>query len=209
MVSPQKFKKLKILITKHFFSLLLLLCSFSLSTIGICLNYAPTAAGSVFPKSTYKPAPSSAASAKARLSSPLPSPPEQSGAPASPYGTGSITKHNVGTEDYIPTQMKNKENAASSDNEIPAKATSALWETTGRKGNLGAKPMDLQSMLVDLLIQNSNGMSLKVFGGYFYIKYFSLNILFHICYMLLLRLVPGFVLRCFSVMSSLWFLLSL
>lgn len=68
----------------------------------------------------------------------------------------------MGTEDYIPTQMKNKENAASSENEIPAKATSALWETTGRKGNLGAKPMDLQSMLVDLLIQNSKGMSLKV-----------------------------------------------
>ncbi|KAJ6327669.1 hypothetical protein OIU78_014515 [Salix suchowensis] len=117
--------------------------------------------GSGFPKSTYKPALSSAAIAKGRLSSPLPSPPEQSGAPASPYGTGSITKHNVGTEDYIPTQMKNKENAASSENEIPAKATSALWETTGRKGNLGAKPMDLQSMLVDLLIQNSKGMSLK------------------------------------------------
>ncbi|KAJ6704425.1 DENTIN SIALOPHOSPHOPROTEIN-LIKE PROTEIN [Salix viminalis] len=117
--------------------------------------------GSGFPKSTYKPALSSAAIAKGRLSSPLPSPPEQSGAPASPYGTGSITKHNVGTEDYIPTQMKNKENAASSENEIPAKATSALWETTGRKGNLEAKPMDLQSMLVDLLIQNSKGMSLK------------------------------------------------
>ncbi|KAJ6416057.1 hypothetical protein OIU84_004788 [Salix udensis] len=84
--------------------------------------------GSGFPKSTYKPALSSAAIAK---------------------------------EDYIPTQVKNKENAASSENEIPAKATSALWETTGRKGNLGAKPMDLQSMLVDLLIQNSKGMSLK------------------------------------------------
>ncbi|KAJ6348324.1 hypothetical protein OIU76_004734 [Salix suchowensis] len=84
--------------------------------------------GGGFPKSTYKPALSSAAIAK---------------------------------EDYIPTQMKNKENAASSENEIPAKATSALWETTGHKGTLGAKPMDLQSMLVDLLIQNSKGMSLK------------------------------------------------
>lgn len=205
MVSAQKCKKLKILITWYFSFLLLLLCSFSISTIRICLNYAPTAGGGGFPKSTYKPALPSTAIVKGRLSSsPLPSPPEQSGAPASPFGTGSITKHHVSTEEYIPTQMKNKENAASSENEIPARATSSLWETTGRKGNMGAKPMDLQSMLVNLLIQNPKGMSLKVRGRYFYLKYFSLNIWFHICYMLLLRFVPCFlVLRCFSAMRSL------
>lgn len=122
----------------------------------------PPQGGGGFPKSTYKPALPSTAIVKGRLSSsPLPSPPEQSGAPASPFGTGSITKHHVSTEEYIPTQMKNKENAASSENEIPARATSSLWETTGRKGNMGAKPMDLQSMLVNLLIQNPKGMSLK------------------------------------------------
>lgn len=143
--------------------LLLLRCSFAISTIGICLNYPPTAGGGGFPKSIHKPVLPATAIVKGRLSSsPLPSPPEQPGAPASPFGTGSITKHHVSTEEYIPTQMKNKENAASSENEIPAKATSALWGTPGRKGNLGVKAMDLQSMLVNLLIQNPKGMSLKV-----------------------------------------------
>ncbi|CAK7356822.1 unnamed protein product [Dovyalis caffra] len=113
------------------------------------------------PKSTFKSALPSTASTKGRhSSSPLSSPLGQSGAPASPFGTGSIPKRH-GTEDYIPTHVKSKENAASSENEIPTKASSALWETPGRKGNLGAKPMDLQSMLVNLLIQNPNGMSLK------------------------------------------------
>ncbi|XP_011008458.1 PREDICTED: dentin sialophosphoprotein isoform X4 [Populus euphratica] len=121
----------------------------------------PQVGGGGFPKTTYKPALPSTAIVKGRLSSPLPSPPEHSGAPASPFGTGSITKHHVSTEEYIPTQMKNKENAASSENEIPAKFNSALWETPGRKGNLGVKAMDLQSMLVNLLIQNPKGMSLK------------------------------------------------
>ncbi|KAG6780371.1 hypothetical protein POTOM_013226 [Populus tomentosa] len=117
----------------------------------------PPQGGGSFPKFTHKPALPATAIVKGRLSSsPQPSPPEQPGAPASPFGTGSITKHHVSTEEYIPTQMKNKENAASSENEIPAKSA-----TPGCKGNLGVKAMDLQSMLVNLLIQNPKGMSLK------------------------------------------------
>ncbi|KAJ6942235.1 dentin sialophosphoprotein [Populus alba x Populus x berolinensis] len=117
----------------------------------------PPQGGGSFPKFTHKPALPATASVKGRLSSsPQPSPPEQPGAPASPFATGSITKHHVSTEEYIPTQMKNKENAASSENEITAKSA-----TPGRKGNLGVKAMDLQSMLVNLLIQNPKGMSLK------------------------------------------------
>ena len=66
-------------------------------------------------------------------------------------------------EDLLPNKVMNKENAAaSSEKEIPTRTTSAVQETPGHKRKFGAKPMDLQSMLVTLLMENPKGMSMKV-----------------------------------------------
>lgn len=114
------------------------------------------------PKSTFKPV---AASAKVRRSSsPLPSTPEQSGTPASPF-TGNVAK--VNTEEVTLAQSKSKENTTNTEKEFQNKAASAVSvrETPGHKGNFGTKPMDLESMLISLLSGNPKGMSLKVCDG--------------------------------------------
>lgn len=115
------------------------------------------------PKSTYKSGISSTTIAKGRhSSSPIPSPPEQSGPSASPLRTVNVSKIHTSTEDNVPTQLAGKDKAtASSDREILSRTT-GIRETVGRKGNIGAKPTDLQSMLVTLLMENPKGMSLKV-----------------------------------------------
>ncbi|KAJ4850041.1 hypothetical protein Tsubulata_037741 [Turnera subulata] len=116
----------------------------------------PVAIGGVS-KSSFKPGPPPTIGAKGKpSSSPLSSPPEQSGDPTSPFATGSFSKS---TKDITPTQMKTKENVARS--EPPAKAAGAPQEKSGQKRTNGAKPTDLQSLLVSLLIQNPKGMSLK------------------------------------------------
>ncbi|EOY27058.1 Dentin sialophosphoprotein-related, putative isoform 6 [Theobroma cacao] len=61
----------------------------------------------------------------------------------------------------MPPQVKSKENASSSEKEIPTRATGAVREMPGRRGNFGPKPMDLQSLLITLLKENPKGMSLK------------------------------------------------
>ncbi|KDP40804.1 hypothetical protein JCGZ_24803 [Jatropha curcas] len=116
----------------------------------------------IVPKSNLKPGVPSTASAKGRRSSsPLPSTPEQSGTPASPFGTGNVTKNNVSTDDVAPMQIKSKENASNTEKELQTRAPSAVRETPGPKGNFGTKPTDLQSMLITLLSENPKGMSLK------------------------------------------------
>uniref|UniRef100_A0A2P2IKH8 Dentin sialophosphoprotein isoform X1 n=1 Tax=Rhizophora mucronata TaxID=61149 RepID=A0A2P2IKH8_RHIMU len=99
------------------------------------------------PKTTFRPGLVSTANAKGRhSSSPLPSPPEQFGTPASPLAS---------------THMKSKEGAPNSEKETPTKAASAVWETPVHKGHSGAKPGDLQSMLIALLTDNPKGLNLK------------------------------------------------
>ncbi|TXG68667.1 hypothetical protein EZV62_003602 [Acer yangbiense] len=106
------------------------------------------------PKSSIKSGVSSTATMKGRRSaSPLPSSPGQPGAPASP---GNIIKSNVSVEEITPNQVKGKEIAFNPEKEIPSRSS-----TPGHKGNSGAKPIDLQSMLVTLLMENPKGMSLK------------------------------------------------
>ena len=116
-------------------------------------------------KAVYKPGLSSTTTTKSKPTpSPLPSPPEQTGAPTSPFGSGgNLAKSHVIVEDIMPIPATSKENTASSEKEIPGRAISAsVRETPGHKGNLGATPMDLQSMLITLLLENPKGMSLKV-----------------------------------------------
>lgn len=116
------------------------------------------------PKSVYKPKFPSATPLKGRPSvSPLPSPPEHSVPPASPFGTGNLSKGHTSVEDVMSIHFTSKENATSSVKEMPNRAISgALLEKPARKGNLGAKPMDMQSMLISLLLEKPEGMSLKV-----------------------------------------------
>ncbi|PON96111.1 Occludin domain containing protein [Trema orientale] len=114
------------------------------------------------PKSAYKSGMSSTTTVKGRhSSSPLPSPPEQSGQVASPFRTVNISKSQT-TVDVIPNQVTGKDKAvANSDKDLPTRANSAVREIVGRKNNIGAKPMDLQSMLINLLTENPKGMSMK------------------------------------------------
>lgn len=59
--------------------------------------------------------------------------------------------------------VSSKENATNSEKEMPNRANSGvLREKPGRKGNLGAKPMDMQSVLISLLLEKPEGMSVKV-----------------------------------------------
>ncbi|KAF2323523.1 hypothetical protein GH714_035915 [Hevea brasiliensis] len=110
-------------------------------------------AAAEFPKSTFKPGVSSTATVKGRRSSsPLPCTPEKSVTPASPFGTGNVSKVNI--EEVTPTQTRSKENVTNAEKEIHNKAFRAVRETPGHKGNFGTKPMDLQS-------KDPKGMSLK------------------------------------------------
>lgn len=97
------------------------------------------------------------------MPSPLPSPPHQTGAPTSPLGTsGNLAKSHI-VEDIMPIPAISKETTGNLEKEIPGRAIStSVRETHGHKGNLGAVPMDLQSMLITLLMDNPKGMSLKV-----------------------------------------------
>ncbi|XP_042504757.1 dentin sialophosphoprotein isoform X2 [Macadamia integrifolia] len=100
---------------------------------------------------------------KSRLSvSPLPSPPEQSGPSSSPFGTGNLTHGHTSGEDAIAPQVVAKEDIASSEKEMPIRAAhGAAQEASAHKVGLGATPMDLQSHLIMLLMENPKGMSLK------------------------------------------------
>ncbi|XP_039049130.1 dentin sialophosphoprotein-like isoform X2 [Hibiscus syriacus] len=120
----------------------------------------PQAAGPT--KSGFKSGLISAATAKGRRSSsPLPSPPECSGAAASPIGIGNTAKTHTSSEDVIPLQVKSKENISISEKEILTRATSVVREMQERRGNFGPKPTNLQSLLISLLKENPKGMSLK------------------------------------------------
>ncbi|XP_022948916.1 dentin sialophosphoprotein isoform X2 [Cucurbita moschata] len=114
------------------------------------------------PKSTFKPGMSSVPASKERLSSsPVPSPPEQSGAPISQFGSANPTKTHCIAEDIKPRQPAKINAAASSEKEIPTKAAKGVLEAPGQEVNAGAKPTDLQGMLYNLLLDNPKGMSLK------------------------------------------------
>ena len=106
---------------------------------------------------------SSVPASKERLSSsPVPSPPEQSGAPISQFGSANPTKTHCIAEDIKPRQPAKINAAASSEKDIPTKAAKGVLEAPGQEVNAGAKPTDLQGMLYNLLLDNPKGMSLKV-----------------------------------------------
>lgn len=110
----------------------------------------------------YKSGSSAATHSKGKPSaSPLSSPPEPSGAPASPFGNVNLLKGQITVDDVIPTQLMTK--ATSSDKETPSKAkTSSSQDKVGRKSHTGATSTDLRSMLISLLMENqSKGISLK------------------------------------------------
>ncbi|KAE8688551.1 Dentin sialophosphoprotein-related, putative isoform 2 [Hibiscus syriacus] len=122
---------------------------------------SPQAAVGGPPKSGYKPGLISAATAKGRhSSSPLPSPPERSGAASSPIGIASATKIRASSENVILPHVKSKENiSSSSEKEILTRATNVVCEMQELSG--GPKPTELQSLLISLLKENPKGMSLK------------------------------------------------
>ncbi|KAI9109504.1 hypothetical protein K1719_019558 [Acacia pycnantha] len=109
-------------------------------------------------KSTHRPGLPSSATKGRHSSSPLPSPPEQSAAPSSSPGAVNISKN----LDDVPSWMMSKQNTmAGSEKENTIRIDSAVRETPGSKGNNGAKSMDLQSLLISLLMDKPNGMTIR------------------------------------------------
>ncbi|RDY01881.1 hypothetical protein CR513_14739, partial [Mucuna pruriens] len=96
---------------------------------------------------------------KGRNSPPLPSPPDPFAASSSPLGAVNISKS---LEDAVPSQITGKQDAnAVSEKEIPTRTNNAMRNTPGGKGNNETKPVDLQGMLISLLKDKPNGMTLK------------------------------------------------
>lgn len=103
---------------------------------------------------------STSTTAKGRNSSPLPSPPDHFAASSSPRGALNISKS---IDDAVPSQVTGKQDTtAVSEKEIPTRTHNAMRNTPGGKGNNGSKPIDLQGMLISLLKDKPNGMTLKV-----------------------------------------------
>ncbi|KAM7483818.1 hypothetical protein LguiB_008401 [Lonicera macranthoides] len=115
-------------------------------------------------KTIHKSGLSSSTHSKGRLSaSPLPSPPEQTGAPASPFEAGGLSKGHAVVEDVTSTPAFSKEIITTGfEKEISNRILSgAVQDKQGPKGNLGAQPTDLRTLLISLLMENPKGMSLK------------------------------------------------
>lgn len=112
------------------------------------------------PKSTHRSGLPSTTSNKGRHSSPLPSPPDHLAASSSPLGAVNISKS---LDDAVQLQMTGKQDTiAVSEKEIPTRTNNAMRNTPGGKVNNGSKPLDLQGMLISLLMDKPNGMTLKV-----------------------------------------------
>ncbi|XP_010034821.2 dentin sialophosphoprotein [Eucalyptus grandis] len=115
------------------------------------------------PKSAFKSTPSmpSKTAAKGRSSSsPLPSPPDQSGASTPPSGAASNSKKNVGLGDTVDAELMKRDSIDTCERN-PSKVARAVEERPARSSNFGDRSMDLQSMLISLLKKNPKGMSLK------------------------------------------------
>ncbi|KAL3004983.1 hypothetical protein AAZX31_08G194100 [Glycine max] len=112
------------------------------------------------PKSSHRSGLTSTnTSNKGRHSSPLPSPPDHFAASSSPMGAVNMSKS---FEDAVPAQMTGKQDTnAVSEKEIPTRTNNAMRNTPGGKGKNGSKPVDLQGMLISLLKDKPNGMTLK------------------------------------------------
>ncbi|CAI9757657.1 unnamed protein product [Fraxinus pennsylvanica] len=113
-------------------------------------------------KSVYKPAVATTTPLKGRtMDSPLSSPPEQSGAPVSPFGSGNSVKGHASIQEGIPTQATNR--TASSEKEMPGRVTSnTVRDKPKHTGNMAPKAADLKSSVIALLMEHhSKGMSLK------------------------------------------------
>ncbi|KAK6148779.1 hypothetical protein DH2020_016304 [Rehmannia glutinosa] len=114
------------------------------------------------PKSAYKSGLSTTNLSKGKFSSgsPLSSQPDQHGCPASPVGSN-LVKGLAGIADVAPTQNMN--NIASSDKEMHSRLpNSNIRDKSKLNRNTEAKPADLRSLMVSLLLEHeSKGMSLK------------------------------------------------
>lgn len=130
-------------------------------SLGFC--FAPVSFSGP-PKSIFKPGVSSKTTAKDRLSvSPLPSPPERLAVSASPLGIGNLSKGQPSADEVITTQVISKEEIFNSEKEMPIRVVhAATQEVSGHRVNVGAAPTDLRSTLINLLLENPKGMSVKV-----------------------------------------------
>ncbi|XP_050382299.1 uncharacterized protein LOC126799194 isoform X2 [Argentina anserina] len=109
------------------------------------------------PKSAYKSGISATTAKGRQSSSPLPSTTEKS---PSPFGMLNISKTHANADETIPSQVILKDKPAPSLDKKTSIRTTATLETAG-KGSDRAKPTDLQSLLITLLMENPKGMSFK------------------------------------------------
>ncbi|CAA2984855.1 Fimbrin-like protein 2 [Olea europaea subsp. europaea] len=113
-------------------------------------------------KSVYKSAVATTTPLKGRtMDSPLSSPWEQFGAPASPFGSGNLVKGHAGIQDSMLTQATNR--TANSEKEMPGRVMSnTVRDKPKHTGNMAPKAADLKSLVISLLMEHhSKGLSLK------------------------------------------------
>ncbi|KAL7100068.1 hypothetical protein ACP275_09G125500 [Erythranthe tilingii] len=115
------------------------------------------------PKPLYKSGLSTTTISKVKSSSgsPLSLQSDQHGAPATPIGSVNLVKGHPSVPDCTPAQNMNK--TAVSDKEMQSKLPgSANYDKSKHNRNTVAKPTDLRSLIISLLLENqSKGMSLK------------------------------------------------
>lgn len=81
---------------------------------------------------------------------------------ASPLGIGNLSKGQPVADEVIITQGTSKDEILNSEKEMPSRVHVATYEVSGHRVNMGAAPTDLRSILINLLLENPKGMSLKV-----------------------------------------------
>ncbi|GMH17614.1 hypothetical protein Nepgr_019455 [Nepenthes gracilis] len=115
------------------------------------------------PKAVHKSGFPSTATTKGRIStSPLPSPPDRSVSLTSPSAMRNLKKGQVIAEETLPVPVTAKVNGGSSERDIPVSAFGGVQETAGFRVSQGAAaPSDLQNLLITLLKEKPNGMSIK------------------------------------------------
>ncbi|XP_068664070.1 uncharacterized protein [Aristolochia californica] len=113
-------------------------------------------------KSLLKSGPPSSIAKNRSSMSPQLSPPAQFASLASPFRSGNSSRGQKNIDEIVATpQVTSKEDPTSIEKEPSKGIGTTARELYGHKGNVGATPMDLQNTLINLLLENPKGMSLK------------------------------------------------
>ncbi|XP_068660746.1 uncharacterized protein [Aristolochia californica] len=114
------------------------------------------------PKSLLKFGPSSLTAKNQPSMSPQPSPPAQFASSVSPFRSGNSSRGLTNIDEIVATpRVISREDLTGIEKEASKSIGTKARELYGHKGSEGATPMDLKNCLLNLLLDNPKGMSLK------------------------------------------------